>query len=249
MTDSNEMAASEQAPRLPNGGGNGNGNGGGGGHCTPSHSLFVNAAASPDLDPSTPSVQVVAGTMMQLSGVSKEITITFTCDVTEVNVAFSWSLTFQPPGGAETDITGQLTGANTLNPTFLAASEGTYRARLTGSATGLPSRTSLVEIDAAPPPPVLLEQTGLITFLRAHDLGTGFGPPTDFIDVEAVVKLDAAPDEAYGFELRNDRFRPSRQAMFDLLRDAYFNNRAVTIDYFIIPGRHNGVIFRVALIS
>jgi hypothetical protein len=244
VADMNEQAASA-APRLPNGNGNGNG----GGHCTPSHSLFVNAVASPDLDPNTPNVQVVAGTVMQLSGLSKEITITFTCDSTDADVPFSWALSFQPPGGSETDITGQLTAANTLNPTFIAASEGTYRARLTGHAPALGSRTSLVEIDAAPPPPVLLEQTGRITFLRAHDLGTGFGPPTDFIDVEAVIKLDTAPADAYGFELRNDRFRPSRQAMFDLLRDAYFNNRAVTVDYFIIPGRHNGVIFRVALVS
>jgi hypothetical protein len=242
----NEQAASAEAPRLPNGNGNGNGNGG---HCTPSHSLYVHAAAFPDLDPNAPNVQVVAGTVMQLSGDSKEITITFTCDLLETDVAFSWSLTFQPPGGIETDITGQLTAANTLNPTFLAGTEGTYRARLTGHAASLGSRTSLVEIDAAPPPPVLLERTGLITFLRAHDLGTGFGPPTDFLDVEAVIKLNTAPDEAYGFALRNDRFRPSRQAMFDLLREAYFSNRAVTIDYFIIPGRHNGVIFRVALIS
>ena len=244
MTEMNEQPASAEAPRLPNGNGNGNG-----GHCTPSHSLYVHAAAFPDLDPDTPNVQVVAGTMMQLSGDSKEITITFNCDLLETDVAFSWSLTFQPPGGSETDITGQLTAANTLNPTFLAATEGTYRARLTGSAGMLGSRTSLVEIDAAPPPPVLLENSGLITFLRAHDLGTGYGPPTDFLDVEAVIKLDTAPDESYGFELRNDRFRPSRQAMFDLLRDAYFSNRAVTIDYLIIPGRHNGVIFRVALIS
>jgi hypothetical protein len=247
VTGMSEQAEPAEAPRLPNGGGNGNGNGGG--HCTPSHSLFVNATASPDLDPDTPNVQVVAGTMMQLTGISEEITITFQCDFLEADVPFSWALTFQPPGGSETDITAQLTAADTLNPTFLAASEGTYRARLTGSATGFASRTSLVEIDAAPPPPVLLERTGLITFLRAHDLGSGFGPPTDFIDVEAVIKLDTAPDEAYGFELRNDRFRPSRQAMFDLLREAYFSNRSVTIDYFIIPGRHNGRIFRVALIS
>ncbi len=245
MTDMNEQPASAEAPRLPNGNGGGNG----GGHCTPSHSLFVSATASPDLDPNTVNVQVVAGTMMQLIGIAKEVTITFQCDLLEAEIPFSWSLTFQPPGGSETDITGQLTAANTLNPTFLAAAEGTYRARLTGSKAGLGSRTSLVEVDAAPPPPVLLEQTGFITFLRAHDLGTGFGPPTDFLDVEAVIKLDTAPAESYGFELRNDRFRPSRQAMFDLLRDAYFNNRAVTIDYFIIPGRHNGVIFRVALIS
>jgi hypothetical protein len=242
VADTSEQAAAVGEPRLPNGSGNGF-------RCTPHHSLYVNAAAAPDFDPNAPNVQVVAGTVMQLSGASKEITITATCDLTEADVPFSWSLTFQPPGGSETDITGSLTGANTLTPTFIATSEGTYRARLTGHTATLGSQTALVEIDAAPPPPVLLEKTGVITFLRAHDLGTGFGPPTDFLDGEAVIKLDTAPDEAFGFQLRNDRFRPSRQAMFDLLKDAYFNNRAVTIDYLIIPGRHIGVIIRVALIS
>jgi hypothetical protein len=38
-----------------------------------------------------------------------------------------------------------------------------------------------------------LLKTGRITFLRAHDVGTGFGPPDDLIDVEAVVKLDSRP--------------------------------------------------------
>jgi hypothetical protein len=106
-------------------------------------------------------------------------------------------------------------------------------------------------VEALPPPlpPLeLLEQTGIITFLRAHDLGSGFGPPTDFLDAEAVIKLDTSPDDAFGFQLRNDQFLPSRQAMLDLLRDAFSRNHRVTIDYLIVPGRHNGVILRVALL-
>jgi hypothetical protein len=232
----------EAAPRLPNGGGNGN-------HCTPHHTVSVIANAAPDFDPGAPGVQVVAGTLMQLSGASTEITLTADCDVIEVDLPFTWSLTFQPPAGTETDITGSLTNAATLTPSFIASSEGTYRARLRGGNATLGMRTALVEIDAAPPPPVLLEQTGTITFLRVHNLGTGFGPPTDFLDVEAVIKLDSSPNDAFGFQLRNDKFRPSRQGMLDLLRDAYFHGQAVTIDYLIIPGRHNGVILRVALIS
>ncbi len=40
---------------------------------------------------------------------------------------------------------------------------------------------------AAPPACAdLLESKGRITFLRVHDVGTGFGPPTDFLDVEVV---------------------------------------------------------------
>jgi hypothetical protein len=211
--------------------------------------VSVIANAAPDLDAGTPGIQVVAGTLMQLSGSSEEIILTADCDVTENDLPFSWSLTFQAPAGTETDITSSLASATTLTPTFLASSEGTYRARLRGGNTTLGFRTALVEIDAAPPPPVLLERTGVITFLRVHDLGSGFGPPTDFIDVEAVIKLDTAPADAFGFQLRNDRFRPSRQGMLDLLRDAFFHNHAVTIDYLIVPGRHNGVILRVALAS
>jgi len=93
----------------------------------------------------------------------------------------------------------------------------------------------------------LLEKTGKIVFLRAHDLGTGYGPPNDFLDVEAVFILNAIGDGAYGFQLRNDDNLPARQAMFSLLRDAFVNNLNVTADYLIDPGKKNGVAIRVAL--
>ena len=79
----------------------------------------------------------------------------------------------------------------------------------------------------------LLEKTGKIVFLRAHDLGTRFGPPNDQLDVEAVFCLNAIADGAFGFQLRNDNNLPARQAMFSLLRD---------------PGKKNGVAIRIALI-
>jgi hypothetical protein len=93
----------------------------------------------------------------------------------------------------------------------------------------------------------LLEKTGKIVFLRAHDLGTGYGPPNDQLDVEAVFILNAIGDGAYGFQLRNDDKLPARQAMFSLLRDAFLNNLAVTADYLIDPGKKNGVAIRIAL--
>lgn len=94
----------------------------------------------------------------------------------------------------------------------------------------------------------LLEKTGNIVFLRAHDLGTGYGPPNDFLDVEAVFILNAIGDGAYGFQLRNDQYLPARQAMFSLLRDAYVHNLPVTADYEIDTGKQNGTAIRVALI-
>ena len=69
--------------------------------------------------------------------------------------------------------------------------------------------------------PDLLEKTGKIVFLRAHDLGTAYGPPNDQLDVEAVFILNAINEGAYGFQLRNDDNLPARQAMFSLLRDAF----------------------------
>ena len=94
---------------------------------------------------------------------------------------------------------------------------------------------------------VVLEANGRITLLRVHDVGTGFGPPNDFLDTEVVMRLDTQPGTAFGFQLRNDANFPERQAMFDLLRDAFDNNRPVTLDYNIDPGKHGGVIIRAWL--
>jgi hypothetical protein len=93
----------------------------------------------------------------------------------------------------------------------------------------------------------LLEKSGKIVFLRAHDVGTKFGPPSDQLDVEAVFILNALTDGALGFQLRNDANLPARQAMFSLLRDAFVNNLTVIADFLIDPPKKNGVAIRVAL--
>jgi hypothetical protein len=93
----------------------------------------------------------------------------------------------------------------------------------------------------------LLEKSGKIVFLRAHDVGTRFGPPNDQLDVEAVFILNALSDGAMGFQLRNDANLPARQAMFSLLRDAFVNNLNVIADFLIDPPKKNGVAIRVAL--
>lgn len=93
----------------------------------------------------------------------------------------------------------------------------------------------------------LLQRSGKITLLRVHDVGTKFGPSTDQIDAEVIVKLNTKPDEAYGFQLRNDTNRVARQGMLDLLRDAFNNNWTVTMDYNIETGKKNGVIIRTML--
>lgn len=90
----------------------------------------------------------------------------------------------------------------------------------------------------------LLAIEGVPIFLRAHDVGTGFGPPADFLDVEAVVRLDVAPNRAFGFQLRTDGGEAAHRGMLDLLRDAFDRRSAVRIEY-IRTGFRNGRIVRV----
>jgi hypothetical protein len=93
----------------------------------------------------------------------------------------------------------------------------------------------------------LLQSRGKLTFLRVHEVGGKFGPPTDQIDVEAVLKLNTHPDRAMGFQIRNDNNRPVRQGMLDLLRDAFSDDLTVVVDYHLDTGKKNGVAIRVAL--
>lgn len=93
----------------------------------------------------------------------------------------------------------------------------------------------------------IIQSSGKLTFLRVHDVGTGFGPPSDFIDVEVVIQIDTKPGESFGFQLRNDANRAVRQGMLDLLRDAFNTNATVVIDYDSQPPKKNSVIIRVAL--
>ncbi|HSZ59799.1 MAG TPA: hypothetical protein VK797_29415 [Tepidisphaeraceae bacterium] len=94
----------------------------------------------------------------------------------------------------------------------------------------------------------LWETTGNLVFLRANDLGTGYGPPTDFLDVEAVFIQNSLSGGARGFQMRNDQYLPARQAMFSLLRDAFVHNLPVTADYEIDTGKQNGIAIRIALV-
>jgi hypothetical protein len=92
----------------------------------------------------------------------------------------------------------------------------------------------------------IVQRTGKLSFLRVHDVGSGWGPSSDFLDVEAVIGLEGQPG-AYGFQLRNDGHRQARQGMVDLLRDAFNNDWTVTVDFDIDEGKQNGRIVRVLL--
>jgi hypothetical protein len=90
----------------------------------------------------------------------------------------------------------------------------------------------------------IMQVSGKIKALRVHDLGTGYGPNTDFIDVEAVVALEAN-DNRYGFQLRQDPKLPAREGMLELLLTAMRNNWNITIDYDAQSGKKNHIMFRV----
>jgi hypothetical protein len=88
---------------------------------------------------------------------------------------------------------------------------------------------------------------GHLSLLRVHEVGSGYGPPNDAIDVEVIVQFAGRPDDAYGFQLRDDGNEPARRGMLDLLRDGFNQNWMVWIDYEAISGNHNGVAIRVWL--
>ncbi len=95
----------------------------------------------------------------------------------------------------------------------------------------------------------IINCTGQVAFLRVHDVGSGWGPSTDSLDVEVIFKLNSAPDLAFGFTLRSDPNRVAHQGMLDLLRDAFTHNWRVSTDYDIATGKKNGRAIRVALVK
>jgi hypothetical protein len=91
----------------------------------------------------------------------------------------------------------------------------------------------------------LIETVGRITFLRAHELGSGYGKPPNFLDCEVVVQLAEDPARSFGFNLRADANQPTRREMFEMLRSAFVSNRPVRLDY-VTVGPRVGEIIRVA---
>jgi hypothetical protein len=91
----------------------------------------------------------------------------------------------------------------------------------------------------------LIETVGQITFLRAHELGSGYGKAPNFLDCEVIVQLAEEPLRAFGFQLRADPSAPTRREMFDMLRSAFIAGRPIRLDYVTI-GPRVGEIIRVA---
>jgi photosystem II stability/assembly factor-like uncharacterized protein len=104
---------------------------------------------------------------------------------------------------------------------------------------------SAYEVDTGDPIGSLIETVGHIFFLRAHDLGTGYGRAPNFLDCEVIVLLSEEPYRAFGFKLRADQEQPTRSEMFNLLRSAFVTMRPVRLDY-VKTGPRVGEIIRVA---
>jgi len=107
---------------------------------------------------------------------------------------------------------------------------------------------SAYEVNTDWPIGSLMSATGVPTFLRVHDPGTGYGPPGDFLDAEVIVKLNSEPAKAFGFQLRDDPAEGARQGMLAQLLTAFRKNRTVRIDY-IRTGLHNGRAIRVETLN
>jgi len=89
------------------------------------------------------------------------------------------------------------------------------------------------------------ETVGHITFLRAHELGSGYGKPPNFLDCEVIVLLAEEPLRSFGFKLRADAERPARWEMFEQLRSAFAADTPVRLDY-VKTGPGAGEIIRMA---
>lgn len=94
---------------------------------------------------------------------------------------------------------------------------------------------------------VISTATGKITFLRVHELGSGYGPPSDFINVEVVIKLDSMPGKAFGFQLRRGTRYAANKAMLEIVRTAFEEGESITIDY-VYLNQTNSVMLRAMIV-
>jgi len=77
----------------------------------------------------------------------------------------------------------------------------------------------------------VLQTTGVVSFLRVHDLKTGFGPPADPTTGEVVIGFSNRPNEWFGFELRTGSREPMARGMFEILCDSFEAGSPVRVDY------------------
>ena len=115
---------------------------------------------------------------------------------------------------------------------------------VTGVMRAATNGRSAYEVNTDDPVGSVITVRGRITFLRVHDVGTGFGTPNDQIDGEVIVKFDTSPLKAFGFQLRTDSNEEGHRAMLKALRDGLRRDRIVEVEY-IRTGPTTGQVLRV----
>jgi hypothetical protein len=96
-------------------------------------------------------------------------------------------------------------------------------------------------------PAQILAIDGVVTMLRVHNIGTGYGPPQDFLDAEVIVALDSAPNKRFGFQLRPNENQLVAQGMLSLLQQSFEHSFPVRLEYEQEPGKNSSILFRVIL--
>ncbi len=89
---------------------------------------------------------------------------------------------------------------------------------------------------------------GRITWLRVHDLGSGYGPKSDFLDAECVFGLDTQPRRAFGFALKPGGGLAAHEGMLALAQNALTHDLDVSIDYQQVVNHFNAIVFRLAVV-
>ena len=86
-------------------------------------------------------------------------------------------------------------------------------------------------VDTAPPIGSRVAASGRVVMLRVHQAGTAYGGPPNEIDADVVFALDSLPRRGFGFRLRKGKSLRVQRAMLAHLRDCFWNDRPVRIEY------------------
>ncbi len=91
------------------------------------------------------------------------------------------------------------------------------------------------------------DRDGKIGVLLSQTIGSGYGPPSDFLDAEAIVRLENS-SEAFAMRLRaGDPNLSANLAMLSLLRDAEVHKYTIHLVGWFEPGKLGGWLARVVI--
>lgn len=95
----------------------------------------------------------------------------------------------------------------------------------------------------------LLATTGAVEWIRVNQVGTGYGPPTDFIDGEVIFKFKGL-NKRFGFQMREGANLAVAQGALSLLQESMRRTKwTVEIDFNDCGGNNHTLgAYRVRLI-